>query len=608
MSKRSIYFVLVCLSITISCQAAGSFWDSERYIDLEELKPGMKGYGLTIFKGTQIEKFDVELVSVVKRFDPGRDAFLVMCQDPRFDLARGTQGVSGSPVYFEGRLAGAMSFGWAFGEEPLYGVTPIREMLDVKETGDLPRKHQVASASPVVGKPFYVNLMRSTLADRETLARIVQDSGLGRPSQMAGSFNLPLAVSVGGVNENTIRKLSEWLPGINLQGITGGLVHGDGSSKLEPGSALVIPLSIGDINTTLLGTVTEVRGDSVWGFGHSWNGNGQVWYPMGTGTIHTFVNSKNMSFKLGSLLEVKGVLRADEAAAVYGTLDQKIELADIDLKTLWKYNQRSREFHAQVVRDPQLTPILAGLGAIAATEYSGALPDEVTLKYRIEMDFGTSGKLDFENVSSGRSSNDLFEDTMMIVMTILNNPWQRVELKRMSLDMAIDDKDSVGYMLAADLNKLVFKPGEEAHAVVELEPDYGSSKRVACSLALPSNIKPGKYQIRVGGREACMQMIAQAWPWLNNPLNAKAIMKTLQVRQNLRRDRLYMMLALNDNSIAPEGEPLPGLPESKIALLEDDRRQIESYPHRSLLRSDVGAEWVVMGDATFEIEVVEKTD
>jgi len=105
--------------------------DSSRYITVDEVKPGMKAYCLTVFEGTEVEKFDLEVLDVVRDFRPGMDAILVKGLDERFIHTGPVGGCSGSPVYIEGRMAGALAFGWTFSKDPLYGVTPIKDMLRV---------------------------------------------------------------------------------------------------------------------------------------------------------------------------------------------------------------------------------------------------------------------------------------------------------------------------------------------------------------------------------------------------------------------------------------------------------------------------------------------
>ena len=112
-------------------QGLEGIWDPARYISVDEIKPGMEAYCLTVYKGTTVEKFGVEVLSVVHDFMPGRDAILVRGTDERFIHTGPVAGCSGSPVYIDGRLAGALATGWQFSKDPLYGVTPIADMLRV---------------------------------------------------------------------------------------------------------------------------------------------------------------------------------------------------------------------------------------------------------------------------------------------------------------------------------------------------------------------------------------------------------------------------------------------------------------------------------------------
>ena len=129
----------------------------------------MKGYGLTVFNGIHPERFDLEIVSILHTFDVKRKAILIRCLDDRFTLAKGVAGVSGSPVFFNDKLAGAMAFAWTFNEEPLYGVTPIREMLDVSRSM-LPRSEQKNSGpngAALFDRSIYQNLMADELLSKD---------------------------------------------------------------------------------------------------------------------------------------------------------------------------------------------------------------------------------------------------------------------------------------------------------------------------------------------------------------------------------------------------------------------------------------------------------
>jgi len=126
----------LCLADLDSHRVSRDIWDSNKYISIDEVQPGMKAYCLTCYKGTEIEKFALDVISVVRNISPGRNAILVQSTDERFIHTGPIGGCSGSPVYIDGRLAGALAFAWVFSKDPLYGVTPIEEMLEVGRADD----------------------------------------------------------------------------------------------------------------------------------------------------------------------------------------------------------------------------------------------------------------------------------------------------------------------------------------------------------------------------------------------------------------------------------------------------------------------------------------
>ena len=143
MIKGGIYFLIVCFGVSAQGRAntqpdpADALWDSARYIGIDEVKPGMPAYCLTCYSGTTVERFDLDVISVIFDMSPGQDAILVKGTDERFIKTGPVQGCSGSPVFIDGRLAGALAFGWTMSKEPLYGVTPIREMLGIGEKSSM---------------------------------------------------------------------------------------------------------------------------------------------------------------------------------------------------------------------------------------------------------------------------------------------------------------------------------------------------------------------------------------------------------------------------------------------------------------------------------------
>jgi hypothetical protein len=264
-----------------------------------------------------------------------------------------------------------MAFGWAYSEEPIYGVTPIREMLQLKRNGNGRAKNGTRYVS--IGRENYQNLMGGNLLGRETLTKLARAAGLAQAPEnaTAGLATLPLAVSVNGVNAQALASLRKYIPELNLQaGISGGgsmaaTGAGGGSAPaldLIPGGTITVPLITGDMNGCVLGTVTEVADGKVYAFGHMWNGEGTTNWPMGNGYIHTFVNRQNMSFKLGEAVDIVGTLRGDEASGVYGEIGTKPELIPVRLSVRYP-NAPAETFNVRLVQDELMDPTLAAMVA-----------------------------------------------------------------------------------------------------------------------------------------------------------------------------------------------------------------------------------------------------
>ena len=157
------FVVLLAIAICLSAQTQNALgtgerqaridalWDAQRYIRIDEVKPGMDAYCLTDYGVAGIEKFSLKVLNVIRDFDPGRNAILVMGTDERFKHTGPVGGCSGSPVYIDGRLAGALAFGWTFSKDPLYGVTPIEEMIEV---GLMDGSHAPAASSGTAALTF----------------------------------------------------------------------------------------------------------------------------------------------------------------------------------------------------------------------------------------------------------------------------------------------------------------------------------------------------------------------------------------------------------------------------------------------------------------------
>ena len=586
-------------------------FDTQKYIDVDEIEPGMRGYGLTVFQGTEPERFDIVVVAVMPNFGVKRSAILIRCQDERFEIAKGVQGVSGSPVFIKDRLVGAMAFGWPFGSEPLYGVTPIREMLQVRQSRQAPETiaHNRGGGTAPLDRAIYRNLMAEQLLDREHIRLLAESVGLARKEAPAGTglTVLPTAITVNGFNPGALEYLQGWIPGLQFSQGLAGSNNGAGLSprpRLARGASLTIPLIMGDMSSAVLGTVTEVIDDQVYAFGHPWNAIGGSLWPMATGRIHTFISRLNMSSKLGEPVEIVGAIRADEYGGIYGEVGGQVNMIPLQVDVEWAHLGAENSFNVEVADHERMSPLLSFLVVMNSLLYRGGFPLEHTLTYESVLEFDGVEPIRIKNVSSGRMADELGLDTLNVVGLLLNNPWQKVSLRRMEVRAVIDDQNRVCTLKFAQLSRRNFAPGDRVEAQITLEPLRAAEVTRSIGLDLPDDLPDGRYKIMIGASSDYMRQMQTALPHRFRAFDARDIQRILQERMCISRNGLYMMMTVpTKRGLAIDGETLPNLPASRATLLTDASRQRVTSTFAPFLSTQVPTDFVVRGRRTFEIEV-----
>jgi hypothetical protein len=588
-------------------------FDPQQHMDIDEIEVGMRGYGLTVFHGTKIEKFEVEVVSVVRNMGIKRDAFLIRCLDERFDVAKVVQGVSGSPVFLNDRLAGAMAFGYKFSVEPLYGVTPIRDMFETRDSVQPREKNRHASRSQGsrIDQDRYSNLMADTLLSHGELQQMAVAAGLAASTETSddtgGLIALPVPIASSGFSAQATDQIRQIIPGWNVaQSVASSDTPSGNSSasvQLERGSVLTIPLVMGDISLAVTGTTTEVIGDRVYGFGHPWNGIGDSFWPMGTGMIHTFVNTITISHKMGSPLDIVGVIRGDEAPSVYGKVGEPIELAKVQVEVEWPYINQQEQFEFDLVKDDLFSGFLGPAIMVNCMTYRGELPLQHCISYEGTMEYEGLEPLTYKNVSSRMMLFDIGMDVQLTMLMLLNNPWQAVPLERLTFKAVIEDVDRVQILKSAQMPVRHYQPGETVTSQVRLEPRRGEVEEKTISLKLPEETPGGKYKVSVGSFLNFRRNLQQAQPHRAAAFDAADVRRILQERLSLPRNALYISMPINPVGVAVEGQPLMDLPASRAALLIDKSRAQANSPIRNFIHSSIETEHVVDGNHTFEIEV-----
>jgi len=551
-------------------------WDPSKYIDIDEIKPGMEAYCLTDYGGHGVEKFALKILEVVRDIEPGRDAILVQGTDERFIHTGPVAGCSGSPVYIEGRLAGALAFAWTFSKDPLYGVTPIREMLMVGRAGH--RESSTGKAHPS-GLPFdFSKPIDFTKVDKQIAACQPTFN-----TALAGTA-LPCPLLVSGLSAQAcehLRQLVEPLGLMVVPGISGGADSEDTKTELYPGSPLTVPLITGDVKMTVLGTVTDVTGDKVYGFGHYFLGYGDIDFPMATGRVYTVVSNVARSFKLGSAGEIVGAIRSDERAAIRGQLGATARMLPLTIQIERFNDTQTRVYNCRVAYNQLLTPGLIQSAISGAAFYLGDFPPDHTIEYSVNMNLEHGESIRFENISTGLALAEMMAETGGSTLLLMNNPFGQVNIESVECNIRIVPKNITSHIWSVNLYDSKVKAGEQVRLEAVVESFLAERKKYQFSFELPQGLAPGKYGLILCGSYEYERFLRKAVPYRFLAQDIPSLITALNNALAVDRDRLYCLLSLPAGGVAIDRAELPDLPATKILILQDGKRalQAQAFPH-----------------------------
>ena len=583
--------------------AAGPAWDPSRYIDINEIRPGMEGYCLTCFSGTQPERFALKVVSVVRDIEPGRDAVLVMGTDERFIHTGPVGGCSGSPVYLDGRMAGALAFGWSLSKDPLYGVTPIRQMLEIGAPSPRSaRKTSPASGSATLSWDYSRPIDLTRFESRLHGSKAIGPEGEG------GHVPMPCTLVVSGLPAEACEQMASGLADLGLRAVpaVGGREGpGDASDKvsLAPGTAMMIPLVDGDVRMAVLGTVTEVEGDKVYGFGHNFLGCGPIDLPLATARVHTVVSTLAQSFKIGSVLDVVGAITRDEPRGVVGRVGQRARTLPLRVEVTGVDPAQVRRFDCRLAYHKTLTPELLRAVLAGTALYFGNLPPDHAITYAGSLELDSGRVIRFSNVSSGMALSELIADTMGTTALLMDNPFREIPIRRAQFDLSVADDNRISSLYAIDVSDRKVKPGQEivVGAVVESYPAV--RRRFEFKMPVPRRIEPGEYTLTVCGAYEYLQILKHLAPYRFLARDSRTLTEALEYLLSIRRDRLYCLLELPASGVAMERHELPDLPATKALVLESVNRTIAIQPFQPWIERSLEIHTITADRETLKITV-----
>ena len=576
---------LVLISLS-ACVAAVEL-DRSRYIGLDEIRMDMEAYCLTVLKGNNIERFPLKILSIVRNIEPKRDAILVVGTDERFIHAGTIHGCSGSPVYIDGRLAGALAAGWDGSKDPLYLATPIEEMLGI---GTAPRPENAGHKDVWRG---------IDCSQPVTFAGIVQQF-----HAIEQDCKLPVVTSL---PQSVCEELAPQFKAMGMTPIAAGNTAGatDAAEPVEykPGGVLSIPLLSGDITMAPTGTITEVVGNKVYAFGHNFTGMGPTDLPMGGGIVHTVIPGRMYASKLTTPGAIKGAIRFDEAAGVYGQIDAEAKTIGLRM-SVDRYNDpQQRVYNCRLAVNRLRTPMMLQSAIIAAISMHGSLPPDHTLRYKGHVDIVGYGKIAFENISSGQRYSEIASEALSIAGLLLTNPYEKIEINDLAFDIKITPENSRAVIRTVNITDSSVKPGETITASVLLQSRLSQLSLERIDITVPRDLAPGSYEITIAGGDGYEKFVRKTASYKFMAYDGPTLVKTLGYLLSIKRDRLYIMMTLPSTGVVIKRAELPHLPATKALLLSDEKRTIPTEKYRQWIVNSIDVGLVVVGSQRIKITV-----
>jgi hypothetical protein len=584
----------------------------DNYWRVADVRVGMKGQGRTVMKGTKIETFDAEVLGVLKNTSPGRDMILCRLSGLNLEKTGVIAGMSGSPVYIDGKLLGAVAYAWPFGKEPIAGVTPFCQMhgcVASYERRDLVRQARAKRIG--LHQPLTVDGLKFRTV---TVAQDFDDEA--KPTLADGLWMVPLRTPLAttGFTAHSLRLFRSHCRSAGLVPMQGGAATGkvaeqEKNTPLQPGGPLSVALVTGDFDMSGIGTVTHIQGNRVYGWGHPFFGAGECEFPLMTGYIHTIYPRQSISFKMGSPLRTVGVINADVSTCIAGWLGRKPDMMPVRTTVVRDQGLNSKTFNVRIVRQRALMTSLVFSVLTNSVDMEGDLPEEMTaeLSARIEIEGHAPVVIhdtySGSSFSGGRAPAALYSQVAGVVNLLTYNSYKPVRIRRIECETTIEPGRRSAEIEAIELDSDVYSPGETLKATAIVRPHKGLRRRLPISLKLPADLPEGRYTATVCDDLHSARQELRDNPVLNHPSNLEQVFQALKVQTAVQRTSLVVRVPTRAAGVALDGKALPDLPPSMVQILGSSRRTGAQSMGGALV-SRKATDWVLQGAESLHFTVV----
>jgi hypothetical protein len=594
---------LVTIFVVVACWVI-SAPAASRYMPIDEVRPGMVGIGRTVFEGTRVEEFKAHILGVLHNVaGPSRDLILARLEGGPLANTGVIAGMSGSPVYIDGRMIGAVAYAMGqFAKEPIAGITPIAEMRDVAALpAHRPAVRQAKLQIPVTRDGLAAALRTAfawahPFADRPDDVRLLgPGAGLPTDAGVAGTMLSPIATPLvmSGFQSSVADTIAGAFKDVGFVPMSGGMPSPAGqepaAATLQPGDPVGVSLIGGDLSLGATGTVTEVDGNQVFAFGHPFYNLGPTEFPMTRAYIYALLPSLSSSSKISTTGEIIGTFQQDRSTAIAGTLGQPPRTIPLNL-TLETERGLKKDFHYQIVNDQMFTPLLTYVSILSTLSSYERDYGALTYSVKGQAFVRKHDAVTLQDVFAGDQPSVGAATYIVAPMAfLLGNDFEPVEIDHVDLTIKTSEQPRTAKLERVWLDAARTRAGDTVPLKMLLRTYRGEEIVRTVPVTIPANAS-GTLSILVSDGSRLAQWEQRE---LRQPLEARGLSQMIRALNNAHKNNtLYVRLLAADAGGVVGGEYLSGLPPSVLAVFEGDRNGGSFIP----LRSAALGEWEVPTD------------
>jgi hypothetical protein len=567
LSRKSTFLLAFAVLASTSLHAA------ER-MPLADVQKGMKGYGLTAFDGTKLEKFDVEILGVLHNIGPDQNLILGRVDHPIVNRSGIIAGMSGSPVFVDGKVIGALAYAWQFAKEPVAGITPIEEMMKIGRAPS-PAGASPASAAPRLSASELLGFMAKQ--DSATaFEKLVKDMAATPMNATTGGVRrIVMPVSMSSFSSETVQRFSPYLAQLGFEAVPAGTASTSTTDSAKPAKTTFAPgdpvgavLLNGDFNVAASGTVTYVDGDHVYAFGHPFLDMGEINFPMATSEVVAVMPSLASSFKMSNTGPVVGALQQDRAAGIMGTLGAKADM--IPVEVVLNGSGPAQTYHVNLVRHSHLSPLMLAMVADSVVANAQRAAGERTVMMDGEIKLKGFAPIRLREGWAGQQARQSIPQYLAVVAGyLMSNEFRATDIEGIKIHLRHDDDLRIAKLMEASLvtpPKGHIAPGDMVKVRTVLKPFRGEPFVEMFDVRIPDDQPTGSAYLLVGSGS-----VMNAIDFTLVPPDPRTLEQVLGVIERLRPSTdLTVALYSTGEGAVTSGVYLPNLPPSMRAVLAAD--------------------------------------